>query len=126
MRTDSRIWEFLLSHIGSRALEKYQSVHGLRKGAGYGCVACRVFLASFTVEELNYASKYARGCLLFNETIMENSGYENDKVVNIVLQLPVRKRLLQCAIDRHISATLTVHMGHGKILKNLELWYTNQ
>lgn len=126
MRTDSRIWEFLLSHTGSRALEKYQSVHGLRKGAGNGCVACRVFLASFTVEELNYASKYGRGCLLFNETIMENSGYENDKVVNIVLQLPVRKRLLQCVIYRHISATLTVHMDHGKILKNLGLWYTSQ
>jgi hypothetical protein len=126
VKTDSRIWEFLLSHIGSRVLEKCQSVHGLRKGAENGCVACRVFLASFTVEELNYASKYGRGCLFFNETIMENSGYENDKVVNIVLQLPVRKKLLQSVFDRRISATLTVHMDHGKILNNLGLWYTDQ
>ena len=124
VRTDSRIWEFLLSHIGSGAFGKYQSVHGLRKGAGSGCVACRVFLASFTVEELNYASKYGRGYLLLKENTMENSGYENDKVVNIVLQLPVRKKLLQCVIDRHISATLTVHMDHGKILNNLGLWYS--
>ena len=82
-------------------------------------------LASFTVEEQNYASKYRRGYLLFDETIME-SGYENDKVVNIVLQLPVRKKFLQCVVDRHISATLTVHMDHGKILYNLRLWYTDR
>ena len=115
MKTDSRIWEFLLSHIGSEALEKCQTVHGLRKGAGNGCPACRVFLASFTVEELNYASKYRRGCLLFNENIMEKSGYENDKVVDSVLQVLVRKKHLQSVFDRHISATLTVHMDHGKI-----------
>jgi hypothetical protein len=126
VKTDSRIWEFLLSHIGSGALEKCQSVHWLRKGAENGCVACRVFLASFTVEELNYASKYGQGCLLFNKIIMENSEYENDEVVNIVLHLPVRKKLLQFVFDRHISATLTVHMDHGKISNNLGLWYTDQ
>lgn len=114
VRTDSGIREFLLSHISSRALEKCQSVHRIRKGARNGCVSCKVFLASFTVEELNYASTYKRGYLMFNEVIMENSGYDDDKVVNIVLQLPVRKKLLQSVVDRHISATLTVHMDHGK------------
>jgi len=114
VRTDLTIWEFLLSHIGSRAVEKCQSVQGLRKGAGNGCVACGVFLASITVEERNYASKNGRGCLLFNETIMENSEDEDDRVVNIMLQLPVRKRLRQSLFDKHVSATLTVHMDHGK------------
>ena len=119
VETNSRIWEFLLSHFGSRATEKCQSVQGLRKGASNGCVACGVFLASITVEERNYASQNGRGCLLFNETIMENPEHKDDRIVNIVLQLPVRNNLHRSLFNRHVAATLTVHMDHGTIPNDL-------
>lgn len=119
---NSWIWEFLRSHIPCRALEKCQSIYGLRKGAGNGCVACRVLLSLFTVEEQNYASKYRQGQLLFNKTVIEETGYE-DKVVDIVLQLPVRKELLYFVINKHVSATLTVHMDYGKRSTNSGVCY---
>jgi hypothetical protein len=64
------------------------------------------------MEEQNYASKYGRSRISFNETAMQKPGYE-DKVVDIVLQFPVRKDLVHSGIDKQVSATLSVHMDHG-------------